>query len=311
MKNNVALSHNCCSYCGQNKIITDERMGEAYCTHCGFVISENMISSDTEWRSFASDTRNKSRIGDHSSIAIHDMGLSTIIGRANQDVTGKPIPKVMANSFWRLRKQDNQIQKNTPRDKSLVEAFSEMNNLKNKLSLSDSIVESAAYAYRKAVERGLIKGRTIKTMAAACIYFACRDAEIPRTLNDVGKAIDVKRKPLSTGYRSLLIAFERTMPIPNPLKLVSRIANIARLSEKTKRDAIDLLKIEKELGGFAGKEPSALAAAALYIAGKYNGDIKSQRQISSAAGITGITIRNRIKGLTESIEKKYPGKVIS
>lgn len=299
--------HDCCPSCGKNMVIVDEKIGESYCTHCGFVISENMVDAGAEWHSFSGDTRNQTRVGDHTSILIHDMGLSTVIGRTNHDVTGKPISHMMKNSFNRLRLENNRTRIRSSLDKNFVQAFADMNNLKIKLSLSDSIIETAAYRYRKAVEKGLIRGRSIKGMVGACVYFACRDAEISRNLNSVAKTINISRKDLSKCYRTLLKEFEIIVPPPNPINSVSKIANIVGLSEKTKRKAIEFLEQEKTLGGLEGRDPNGLAGAVLYVIGVMHGEVKSQKQISLASGVTEVTIRNRIKGLNKSILKEYTG----
>ena len=43
-----------------------------------------------------------------------------------------------------------------------------MSKLKDKLALTDSVMEKAAYIYRKALEKGLIRGRSIEGLVAAC-----------------------------------------------------------------------------------------------------------------------------------------------
>ena len=297
----TTFKQDCCPSCGQNKVVTDDKIGELYCTYCGFVISENMVDMDAEYHSFSNDTKNKIRVGDRTSLLLHDMGLSTIIGKPNQDVTGKPISNMMKESFRRLRRQNNRAQINSSLERNYVQAFSDMNNMKIKLALSDPIIETAAYRYRKAVEKGLTRGRTIKAMVGACIYLACRNAEISRSLHDIATSINISKKDLKKCYKSLLMEFEIIVPPPNPLSSVSKIGNIVGLSEKTKRQAMVILEKERDLGGLAGKDPNALTAAVLYVVGRAHGEIKSQRKISSAAGVTEVTIRNRIRGLSKSI----------
>ena len=75
----------------------DEDSGELVCSTCGIVISENRESGGPEWRSFANDGGDKSRVGSGTSITIHDMGLSTMIGSTNKDATGKPLSSTMKN----------------------------------------------------------------------------------------------------------------------------------------------------------------------------------------------------------------------
>ena len=306
MKTTSITHHrNVCSTCGQNKIVVDEKIGESYCTHCGFVVSENSVDTGAEWRSFAGDGENKARTGNQTSLMIHDMGLSTVIGKMNRDVSGNTISNVVKHSFIRLRRQNSRIQSKDPFSKNFIQAFSDMNNLRTKLALPDPVMETAAYRYRKSVERKLTRGRSIRAMVGACVYFACRDAEISRSLNDIAKTINLPRKDVTKCYRTLLKEFEIIVPPPNPSNSVSKIGNSAGLSEKTMRKALKVLEKEKDAGGFAGRDPRAIAAAVLYIVGRKNNEIKSQREISEAAGVTQVTVRNRIQGLNKSILKEY------
>ena len=51
-------------------------------------------------------------------------------------------------------------------NRNLYRAFYDLNVLKDKLGLSDAIVEKTAYIYRKVEHRRLVKGRTIPGMLA-------------------------------------------------------------------------------------------------------------------------------------------------
>jgi transcription initiation factor TFIIB len=93
------------------------------------------------------------------------------------------------------------------------------------------------------------------------------------------------------------------MPVADPTKGISRIASTANLSEKTKRRAMEILNKAKKIGMVAGKDPMGIAAAALYLACISNGEIRSQKDISIAAGVTEVTIRNRCVGLKTLLDK--------
>ena len=47
------------------------------------------------------------------------------------------------------------------------------------------MIERTAYIYRKAQQRGLVRGRTIDAILAAASYIACRDLNVPKTLKEV------------------------------------------------------------------------------------------------------------------------------
>jgi len=296
------ISRRRCPSCGKTKILTDDNSGEMFCGSCGFVITEKIASTGAEWRSFSQDETNRARTGAGTSLTMHDMGLSTVIGSVNKDATGKPLSASMRSSIERLRTWDSRTQAHSSSDRNLRQALNEMNKMKDKLALTDAVIEKAAYIYRKAMEKKLIRGRSILGLVAACLYASCRNTETPRTLDDMANGINVRRKDVARCYRLIFRELELKIPVPDPKKGVARIASLADLSEKTKRKAIEILEKAKQVGMIAGKDPMGIAAAALYIACISNNETKSQKEISLASGVTEVTIRNRCAGLRKIID---------
>jgi len=278
-----------CPSCTKTKIVLDNTTGELFCSFCGFVMPEKIIEGGPEWRSFSDNGVDRSRVGAGTSITMHDMGLSTIIGQQNKDATGKPLDSSMKKSIERLRTWDSRSQAHSSAERNLRQALSEMDKMKAKLSLSDSVIEKAAYIYRKAIERKLVKGRSIHGLVAACIYAAC----------NIANGINIRRKDVARCYRLVFRELDLKIPVPDVVKGVSRIASIAGLGEKTKRKAIKMLNKAKKLGIVAGKDPMGIAAAALYLACISAGGSKTQKEISIASGVTEVTIRNRCAGLRD------------
>ena len=291
-----------CPSCFNKKIITDENTGELFCGKCGLVLNDKITNTGAEWRTFSSDEGNKARTGAGTSLTMHDMGLSTVIGAVNKDATGKPLSSSVKSSIERLRIWDSRSQANSSSERNLRQALNEMNKLKDKLALTDAVIEKAAYIYRKAMERKLVRGRSIQGLVAACLYAACRNTETPRTLDEIAAGINIRKKDVAKCYRLIFRELELKMPVVDPVKGVSKIASIAGLSEKCKRKAIDMLNIAKKLGEVAGKDPMGIAAAALYLSCITMGESKSQKDISIASGVTEVTIRNRCAGLRKIIE---------
>jgi transcription initiation factor TFIIB len=224
-------------------MITDNSTGERFCGECGFVINERIDDSGPERRAFSKEEHeDRSRTGVPSSLAMHDMGLATMIGHDDRDATGKPLSASMKKTIKRLRTWDSRSQVHESQERNFRQAFSELNRIKDKLALSDSVIEKTAYIYRKAVEKNLARGRSISGMIAAAIYLACRETGTPRTLNDIACQINIKRKDVSRCYRLLLKELDLTMPVVDPVRCISRIANQVKLSEKVKRYAITILE---------------------------------------------------------------------
>ena len=202
----------------------------------------------------------------------------------------------MKMALRRLRTWDSRSQTDSI-DRNFKQAFSELNRLKDKLAISDAVIEKAAYIYRKALEKKLVRGRSIPAMIGAALYAACRDTETPRNLKDITAAINIKRKNLTNCYRLLVKELSLKMPVVDSVQCVARIASKAGLSEKTKRYAVKILKKAKQNEISAGKDPMGLAASALYISTTRLGIKCSQKIVAKAAGITEVTVRNRCHGL--------------
>ena len=292
-----------CPRCVQGNLVTDNESGEMYCSKCGFVITEKLQEFGPEWRSFTQDEHgDRARAGAPTSLTMHDMGLATIINPTNKDASGRPLTASMKSTIERLRTWDNRSQVHEPVDRNFRQAFSELNRLKDKLALSDAVVEKAAYIYRKALDKGLVRGRSISALMASALYAACRDTSTARNLKDVEQAANIKRKDIARCYRLLVKELDLKMPVTDSIQCVARIASRIGIAEKTKRRAIQVLNTARENEISAGKDPMGMAAAALYLACVKYGEDKTQRDIAEAANVTEVTIRNRYKGLKESLD---------
>jgi transcription initiation factor TFIIB len=211
---------------------------------------------------------------------------------------GKKEPFVLS-SMERLRTWDFRTQVHTSTDKSLRIAFNELDRLKDKLGLSEAIIENAAYIFRKAHQRGKVRGRSIPAFMAAAI---CRQMQASRTLDDIATTSNVKRKSIARYHRELVFEFQLEVPEIDSTKCISRVANNANITEKTKHQAINLMNEVVKRGMSAGKDPMGLAAAVLYTSCIKTGEQKSQIDLANAAQTADATIRNRVKDLKNRLE---------
>jgi len=279
--------------------ICDENTGEQICKNCGQVLVQNMV--DHLYDGFNDDFKN-TRTGPKISMTMYDGGLSTVIGKSNFDSSGKAVPYGMKSSLKRMRMWDSRSKANTTSQRSLMVALLEINKVKEKMSLSDAIIERSAYFYRKAAERKLMRGRTVKGIVGACIYAACRDLGTTRTIIEISKCMQERTKIIARSYRLLFQQLSLEVPVPNPTSSIVRFSNNMGLSEKIKRDAIFILDTLKESQVIAGKQPDSVAATVIYMACIKNNKNISQQKISKISGITSVTIRNRFKEFTKYVQ---------
>ena len=295
-----------CSICNRSdKIVKDPESGEIICSNCGMVLVDKVEdTSHSERRIFSAEGQiddTRARTGAPTSLARHDMGLATIIGRADKDSSGQKVDPSIRSTMQRLRVWDFRVQLNTPSDRNLKTAFELLYTLKYKLGLSDSIIEKAAYIYRKVQERGLVRGRTVSAVLAAAVYIAYREVGISKTMKDIAAASNLKRKDIARTYRQLVLELDYKVPNMDPTKCIAKVANKTNLSEKTKRQALYIMEEVTENEISAGKDPMGLAATVLYISCIKTREKISQKDISNAAGVTDVTLRNRFRDLKNQL----------
>ena len=275
-----------------NVMITDLETGEIICQNCGVVLQEK-ISLARKLDNIFTNNEYSSYAGNRSTLRIYDMGLATIIGTSNYDSTGRPLDYKIKPFMKRLRLWDARSKSKNTSERNLRTALFEMEKLKEKLSLSNAIMERSAYLYRKASKAKLIRGRSIKGIVGACVYVACREMDVARTIRDISKNLSESRGSIAKNYRMLFQNLKLTVSIPDPTMCIIKIANNLEIPENTKREAIHIFDHLKEKKLTAGKKPDAVAATVIYMASIKTGINLSKQKISKVSGITGVTIRNR------------------
>ena len=296
-----------CPECSSKNLVHDYDSGETICGDCGLVLYEQMLDKGPEWRAFTQQEKaSRSRVGMPTSYSIHDKGLSTTISQVDRDAFGRKLPLSTRLQMWRLRKWQIRSRVHSSTDRNLAQAMSELDRLSGKVTVSPPIKEKAALVYRKALDKGLVRGRSIAAIAAAALYAACRGSGTPRTLREIAEASLVDKKDVARCYRLLLRELDFHMPIADPLTYVSKIAEKNGVSGKTQGTAIQILREARQKRFAAGKDPMGMAAAALYIACLQNSEKITQKDIAEAAGVTEVTVRNRYKALKKQLKLEIP-----
>ncbi len=292
-----------CTLCSCTSVVFDSETSEAICSSCGMVVKDNIESMGPEWRSYSGeDIESKSRTGMPSSLAFHDMGLSTFISYSNVDANGVAISAEQRSKVQRMRRWNKISSNNRSYHRNLKNAFAILSTIKDKLSLSDTLIEKAAYNYRKALDKKIIKGRSIRALIVAAVYASCRDLSVPRTLEEISVAANTDSIFAGKCYRLLVQNLELQLPVIDSNKYLARIANKAKVSERTYRAALDMLTTIKSNPISHGKDPNALAVAVLYAACLKEEENVSQAQVAVAGDISIVTLRKRF----QDVRKIFP-----
>ena len=292
-----------CTECGNSNLFRDYETSELVCQACGVVVSSSELNTGPEWRAFDQEQRDKlPRVGAPVTWTIHDKGLSTTIGWQDRDASGRKLSPEERARLYRLRKWHRRSKVSDSTQRNLAHALSEMSKISYKLNLPRNVIETSSMIYRRAIQKQLIRGRTIQSVAVASIYMACRQCGVIRTLEDVAGAANITKKEAARNYRFLLRELKPSVPQVNTGKYISKIVNNLALSGETERLAIGILKQASEMKLTSGRGPAGMAAACIYISSQLINERRTQGKIAREAQVTEVTIRNRYKELAQRMD---------
>ncbi|MHA1309741.1 MAG: transcription initiation factor IIB [Candidatus Helarchaeota archaeon] len=297
-----------CSECG-GRIIQNYREAELTCSNCGLVIRTQIFLKGPEWREFDTEQKEKRcRVGDPFTYTIHDYGLATIISEKNRDYLGRVISQKYNSQIYRLRKLDKQYRYTNSSQKSMMKAFTELERLESSINLpiSRKIKEEAAILYRKLLEKGLTKGRSIDLIITTILYITCRQNGLPITLKDICQNSKFSEKSINRMYRFICKELKLEILPINPINFISRFASALDVSIEVQKLAIDIINKAIKMGISSGRGQMGLIAGALYIACILKDQHRSQKKIASIVNVTEVTIRNRYKELVKKLNIELP-----
>jgi transcription initiation factor TFIIB len=295
-----------CPECGSVDLTYDDQVGEITCNECGLVVEEKMVDTGQDAGGQFDKSEKKGRGGAPISMQKFDKGLSTNVGEISDIYK---LESGQTRKFLRLKKWQERV--STSIERNLRLAMAELRRVASFLTLPSVVRDEASRVYNFVLQRGLVRGRSMESVIAACIYAACRSYNIPRTLDEISAASDVERKEIGRTYRFIVRKLKIKVTPSSPKDYISRFASILHLSPKAQNDALKVLKKADISELTSGRGPAGIAAAALYVAALMNDEKRTQREVADVAGITEVTIRNRYKELIDrlGIEDKLKAKV--
>jgi len=300
-----------CPEC-KSSLIDDIQSGELICSTCGIVVAEQMADYGPETRSTnLEDKMRLARATGQTTYSQHDLGITTEISISTKDFSGKTISSQVANQMYNLRKWQQRVRVSSPRERRLSNVLSKIGETCENVSLSKNVLETASMIYRNLDGKVEVKGKSVTSISAATVYMACKQCNVVRSLEEICKGVcqpkDVKAKTKLAAryYRTLVMELGTdTAPVLTMDKYISKIANLTKTDVRVERLALEIAQKTKNNNLADGKAPNGIAAAYLYVASILLGQSVLQRDVSSVAGVTEVTIRNRCKEILASYRLK-------
>ena len=291
-----------CPEC-ESTLVDDTQNGERFCSACGVVVAEQMADYGPETKSSSLEEKMKlARATGQTTYSQHDLGITTEIAIGTKDFSGKSINSQVASQMHNLRKWQQRVRVSSPRERRLSIVLAKIGETCKTLALSKNVLETASMIYRSLDGKVEVKGKSVVSISAATIYMACKQCAVVRSLDEIcrglciPKDLKAKTKLAARYYRTIVMELgNSTAPVVTMDKYISKIANLTSTDVRVERLALEIFEKTKDRNLADGKAPNGIAAAYLYVASILLGQNVLQRDVSSVAGVTEVTIRNRCK----------------
>lgn len=282
--------------------------GDMVCGNCGLVLGDRIVDTRSEWRTFSNDDQGNddpSRVGDAGNPLLDDHQLDTIIAQGMPGSNlGRDLSRVQNKSA------------HDKRDNTLQSAFSRISQMCEAYSLPKMVQDSAKQAFKLSHDDPKLKGKSIESLMAAAIFFACRHSGVPRSFKEMWILTKVPKKEIGRTFKimeklllelgiktSNQVSDEGKLSQTTAEDLMRRFCSHLGLSLQVTRAAECIAKRAKDEGTLAGRSPTSIAAAAIYFAAGLFGEGLTAAQISDKAGVSDGTIKTSYKFLWEAREK--------
>lgn len=288
--------HGNCPECTSEHLVKDYLRAEILCQECGLILDERLMDRGPEWRSLElSNKSRRERTGPPSTVLAHDKGLTTQIGWKNTDAFGRYIPHKSRAQMFRLRQWQHRIRTSKIGERTLAQGLSEVSSLSSRMGLPKQIREDAAVLYRRAANKNLARGRSIKELAAASVYGACRQSNVPRTLDEVILDEHLDKRSVGRAYREMARELSLSCRPQSAEDYLSRFCNRLGLDQSVHRRCFEIAERIRGKRMVSGVTPTGVAAAIIYAACTEQRIEKTQKEIGGVCGVTEVTLRNRLK----------------
>ncbi|KAB8209463.1 Brf1-like TBP-binding domain-containing protein, partial [Aspergillus parasiticus] len=188
-----------------------------------------------------------------------------------------------------------------------------INQLARALNIPESASKAAGQVFKLAVGLNFIQGRRTKTVAAVCLYIACRRQDGNTVmLIDFADVLMINVFKLGRTYKALLeeLRLGGNVFLMNPIdpeSLIYRFAKQLEFGAATMQVASEAVRIVQRMNRdwmTTGRRPAGICGAALILAARMNNFRRTVREVVYVVKVTEITISQRLNefGATESGE---------
>ena len=266
-----------------------------HCKICDKIIS-NIIDSP-EWRFYGHNDNkniNPTRCGMPVNILLPDSSLGSSVSNTNRN--NNNMNKISTYQKWNSMPY---------RERSLYKVFTDIQVKCTSNNLPEIIISTSKSLYKNISENKISRGANRIGVIASCIYYACKECNVPRSINELSTMFDISPKIMTKGckiYNEIMRTNKNKMrklgyKSINLNDFIERFSHQLKLSEKDIENIFLISKKCEELKIINDNTPPSMAAGCIYLYIKKNKINIYKNQISEVCKISEVTINKCYKKL--------------
>lgn len=288
------MNRETCPDCDSTKVYQDQKYGEIVCSDCGLVVAEKYTDRrPPHGKNNNNDENNSSQqFGLPSSILKQGEGKGSVFSyeESKNNKRGK---------FRRLHNYNIRGKQDENEPSTLQRVRVEVKRLSNILNLPKYIQKRVVDLYKDLSEQGSVRGRGMDTMIAGCVYTACREHDMLRTIEEISELCPVRKEKILDAYKKIKKDLDINEGHIKCTEYVTKFCNEFNLTTQEKERVREI--IEEVRDEMTGKNPKGIVGSSIYVSALESDNERrfSQRHIANVVGVTDVTIRNRFREIAE------------
>ncbi|KAI3910963.1 hypothetical protein MKW92_024111 [Papaver armeniacum] len=189
-----------------------------------------------------------------------------------------------------------------------LRAYLQIIDVASILDLDSDISDHAFQLFRDCSLATCLRNRSVEALATAALVQAIREAQEPRTLQEISNAANVPQKEIGKYIKILGEALQLSQPInSNSIAVhMPRFCTLLQLNKSAQELATHIGEVVINKCFCTRRNPISISAAAIYLACQLEDKRKTQAEICKVTGLTEVTLRKVYKELLENWDDLLP-----
>ncbi|XP_050128229.1 plant-specific TFIIB-related protein 1 [Malus sylvestris] len=189
-----------------------------------------------------------------------------------------------------------------------LRAYMQIIDVASILGLENDISDHAFQLFRDCCSTTCLRNRSVEALATAALVQAIREAQEPRTLQEISIAANVPQKEIGKYIKILGEALQLSQPInSNSISVhMPRFCTLLQLNKSAQKLATHIGEVVINKCFCTRRNPISISAAAIYLACQLEDKRKTQAEICKVTGLTEVTLRKVYKELLENWDDLLP-----